>query len=140
VYTYGVANELRIFGGQVVRVYLNQSKGLLFFSAFSLLILLACTHFTNFTAAAAAAQPQAELAAKGKQRFAAYKCGDCHGDNGEGTPDGPDLTHSKKTADEVSRFLQKPSADAINKGMPDIPKDDPDHAPLVAYVMSIRAK
>ena len=84
-------------------------------------------------------QPSA-LIAQGKARFSAYKCYDCHGENGEGTPDAPDLTHSHLTADQVSKFLQKPSVDAINKGMPDVPADHPDHQPLVAYVMSLRAK
>ena len=83
---------------------------------------------------------QGELVAQGKKRFQAYKCGDCHGENGEGTDDAPDLTHSKLTAEEVSKFLVKPSTDAQNKGMPNIPLDSPDHKPLVAYVMSLRAK
>ena len=88
----------------------------------------------------AAGGSQTALAAKGKERFQAYKCYDCHGEHGEGTPDAPDLTHSKLTAEQVSKFLVKPSADAQNKGMPDVPKDSPDHDPLVAYVMSLRAK
>jgi cytochrome c553 len=83
---------------------------------------------------------QSDLVAKGKERFQAYKCYDCHGEKGEGTPDAPDLTHSKRTAEQVSKFLQKPSVDAENKGMPDVPADSPDHKPLVAYVMSLRAK
>ena len=83
---------------------------------------------------------QSALIAQGKARFKAYQCTDCHGENGEGTPDAPDLTHARLTADQVSKFLQKPSVDAINKGMPDIPADNPDHQPLVAYVMSLRAK
>src|SRR5438270_455276 len=83
---------------------------------------------------------QSALVAQGKGRFQAYKCYDCHGNNGEGTPDAPDLTHSKLTAEQVSKFLQKPSVDADNKGMPDVPTDSPDHKPLVAYVMSLRAK
>ena len=89
---------------------------------------------------AAAGGQQNALAVQGKARFQAYKCYDCHGQNGEGTPDAPDLTHSKLTADQVSKFLTKPSVDADNKGMPDIPLDSPDHKPLVAYVMSLRAK
>ena len=80
------------------------------------------------------------LIARGKERFQAYKCYDCHGEKGQGTPDAPDLTHSKKTAEQVSKFLQKPSVDADNKGMPDVPTSSPDHQPLVAYVMSLRAK
>lgn len=83
---------------------------------------------------------QDPLVAQGKSRFQAYKCYDCHGKNGEGTDDAPDLTHSKLTAEQVSKILQKPSVDAQNKGMPDIPVDSPDHKPLVAYVMSLRAK
>jgi len=90
--------------------------------------------------APAAGGQQSALIAKGKERFQAYKCYDCHGENGEGTPDAPDLTHSKLTAEQVSKFLVKPSADAQNKGMPDVPADSPDHQPLVAYVMSLRAK
>src|SRR5438309_1185267 len=88
----------------------------------------------------AAGGQQSALAAQGRARFQAYKCYDCHGQNGEGTPDAPDLTHSKLTADQVSKFLTKPSVDADNKGMPDIPLDSPDHKPLVAYVMSTSAK
>ena len=83
---------------------------------------------------------QGGLIAQGKARFSAYKCYDCHGEHGEGTADAPDLTHSKLTAEQVSKFLQKPSVDAENKGMPDVPVDSPDHKPLVAYVMSLRAK
>jgi cytochrome c553 len=88
----------------------------------------------------AAPGPQGSLVALGKARFQAYKCYDCHGQKGEGTPDAPDLTHSKLTAEQVSKFLRKPSVDAENKGMPDVPTDSPDHQPLVAYVMSLRAK
>jgi mono/diheme cytochrome c family protein len=91
------------------------------------------------TASSPAAGDQKALVAQGKARFSAYKCYDCHGQNGEGTPDAPDLTHSKLTAEQVSKFLQKPSVDAENKGMPDVPTDSPDHKPLVAYVMSLRA-
>src|SRR5438477_12912908 len=83
---------------------------------------------------------QNTLVAQGKARFGAYKCYDCHGESGEGTADAPDLTHSKLTAEQVSKFLQKPSVDAQNKGMPDVPVGSPDHKPLVAYVMSLRAK
>ena len=91
-------------------------------------------------AEAAGGANQSSLVEQGKARFKAYQCFDCHGDNGEGTADAPDLTHSKLTAEQVSKFLQKPSVDAANKGMPDIPADSPDHQPLVAYVMSLRAK
>ncbi len=80
------------------------------------------------------------LVAQGKARFNAYQCTDCHGDNGEGTSDAPDLTHSHLTADGVSKFLQKPSKDALNKGMPDFPADSPDLRPLIAYIMSLRVK
>jgi mono/diheme cytochrome c family protein len=95
---------------------------------------------TGNAGSSAPAAPKSSLVAQGKARFQAYKCYDCHGQNGEGTPDAPDLTHSKLTAEQVSKFLQKPSVDADNKGMPDVPTDSPDHQPLVAYVMSLRAK
>jgi len=81
-----------------------------------------------------------DLVAKGKERFNAFQCVDCHGNNGEGTSDAPDLTHSHLTAEEIARFLQKPSTDAVNKGMPDVPAGTPDSQALVAYVLSIRAK
>jgi cytochrome c553 len=87
-----------------------------------------------------AAGDQKALIAQGKARFQAYKCYDCHGEKGEGTDDAPNLTRSKLTAEQVSKFLQKPSVDAENKGMPDVPTSSPDHKPLVAYVMSLRAK
>jgi metallo-beta-lactamase class B len=80
------------------------------------------------------------LVAKGKERFNAFQCVDCHGNNGEGTSDAPDLTHSHLTAEEIARFLQKPSTDAVNKGMPNVPVGTPDSQALVAYVLSIRAK
>ena len=95
---------------------------------------------SSAAAAPAAGGQKGDLVAQGKARFKAYQCFDCHGDNGEGTPDAPDLTHSRLTADQISKFLQKPSADAINKGMPDIPTSNPDNQALVAYVMSLRAK
>jgi mono/diheme cytochrome c family protein len=79
-----------------------------------------------------------ELVAKGRKAFDEYRCFDCHGPKGEGTDEGPDLTVSKLTAEQVSKTLQKPSADADAKGMPAIPADSPDLQPLVAFVMSLR--
>ena len=104
----------------------------------------AATSFGITGAAPNAAAPSTTggdaLVAQGKERFNAYQCVDCHGNNGEGTSDAPDLTHSHLTAEQIAKFLQKPSVDALNKGMPDIPADSPDSRALVAYVMSIRAK
>jgi mono/diheme cytochrome c family protein len=82
--------------------------------------------------------PDASLIAKGKTRYQDYKCGDCHGPNGEGGGDGPDLTGTRLTAAEISKFLEKPSPDAYMKGMPDIPTTSPDHQPLVTYVVSLK--
>jgi mono/diheme cytochrome c family protein len=78
------------------------------------------------------------LIATGKARFSSYKCYECHGPSGEGTDDGPDLVGTLLTADEISAFLQKPSADADAKGMPKIPADSPDLRPLVAFVVSLK--
>jgi mono/diheme cytochrome c family protein len=119
-----------------------------FFVLLAIPVILGHLNTSGASAVNAFAKPapddkeDAALVAKGKERYKAYGCPDCHGENGQGAPDGdaPDLTHSKRTAEQVSAFLQKPSADAAGKGMPDVPKDSPDHAPLVAYVMSIRAK
>jgi metallo-beta-lactamase class B len=97
-------------------------------------------------ASAAAATPagspagsnDAALVAQGKARFKAYMCFDCHGDNGEGTPDAPDLIHTRLNAEQIAKFLQKPSVDATNKGMPDFAADSPDLKPLVAFVLSLK--
>jgi Tol biopolymer transport system component len=78
------------------------------------------------------------LIAQGRSRYLYYKCGDCHGPNGEGGGDGPDLTGTRLTAAEISKFLEKPSPDAYMKGMPDIPTTSPDHQALVAYVISLK--
>ena len=78
------------------------------------------------------------LIAQGKTRYADYKCGDCHGANGEGGPDGPDLTITYMDAGMISRFLEKPSPDAYMKGMPSIPATHPDNKSLVAYVVSLK--
>jgi metallo-beta-lactamase class B len=89
-------------------------------------------------AAGAPAGNNDALVAQGKARFKAYMCFDCHGDNGEGTPDAPDLIHTRLNADQISKFLQKPSVDAKNKGMPDFAADSPDLKPLIAYVLSLK--
>ena len=78
------------------------------------------------------------LVATGKARFNAYKCYDCHGPNGEGTDDAPNLTGTHLDAAGIAKFLQKPSADAQAKGMPDVPASSPDLQPLVAYVVSLK--
>jgi mono/diheme cytochrome c family protein len=85
-----------------------------------------------------AGQDNKELIAKGKRLFDDYRCFDCHGMKGEGADDGPDLTASRLSAAEVSKFLERPSADADARGMPAVPRTSPDHEPLVAFVMSLR--
>jgi metallo-beta-lactamase class B len=87
---------------------------------------------------AAAGNNDAALVAQGKTRFKAYMCFDCHGDNGEGTADAPDLIHTRLNAEQIAKFLQKPSVDATNKGMPDFAADSPDLKPLVAFVLSLK--
>jgi mono/diheme cytochrome c family protein len=78
------------------------------------------------------------LIAQGKSRYLDYKCGDCHGANGEGGADGPELTTTYMDAGQISRFLENPSPDAYMKGMPNIPAKHPDHQALVAYVLSLK--
>jgi mono/diheme cytochrome c family protein len=89
---------------------------------------------------AASATASAALIAQGKARYQAYKCFDCHGQNGEGTDDAPDLIGTHKTEEQIAKFLEKPSADAVDKGMPDIPATSADLKPLVAYVVSLKKK
>ena len=112
-------------------------------SAVALAMMLLCfvgsAPLTAGSRAAAAPADDKELAEKGKALYDnKYKCSDCHGMNGEGTPDAPDLIGTRLDADGISAFLQHPSADATNKGMPSFAKDSPDLTPLVAYVLSIK--
>jgi cytochrome c553 len=90
------------------------------------------------SAPVAASADAAPLIQQGKDLFTTYGCVDCHGANGEGTEDAPNLTEATLTADQIAKFLNKPSPDAQNKGMPNVPPTSPDLQPLVAYVMSIR--
>jgi mono/diheme cytochrome c family protein len=82
--------------------------------------------------------PDKSLIAQGRDRYLSYKCDECHGANGEGGGDGPDLTGTRLNAAQISKFLAKPSPDADMKGMPNIPTDNPDHQALVAYIVSIK--
>src|SRR5262249_26083021 len=62
-------------------------------------------------AAPAAAVPDAAaLLALGKARYNAYRCYDCHGMEGTGTDDGPDLTTQHMTAEQIGNTLRKPSS------------------------------
>lgn len=74
----------------------------------------------------------------GRARFQAYKCYECHGANGEGTNDGPDLTGTHLNAEQIAAFLQHLSPDAKSAGMPTIAADSPDLQALVAYVLSLK--
>lgn len=78
------------------------------------------------------------LIAQGQARFFANKCQECHGPNGEGTDDAPDLTGTRLDGAEIALFLQKPSAHARSVGMPTISADSPDLQPLVAFVLSLK--
>jgi YVTN family beta-propeller protein len=90
------------------------------------------------SSAAGATESEAALVARGKARFGAYRCFDCHGMNGEGTDDAPDLIGTHLNGNEIAKFLQKPSADATAKGMPDVPMTSADSKALVAYVLSLK--
>ena len=78
------------------------------------------------------------LVAIGKALCSAYRCFGCHGVNGEGTDNAPDLVGTLLSGDQISAFLQNPSADATTKGMPNFAATSPDLPPLVAYVLSIK--
>jgi cytochrome c553 len=90
------------------------------------------------TPSASAGGAGADLVAAGKTRFTAYGCIDCHGMNGEGTDQAPDLIGTRLDGAGIAKFLNKPSADAKAKGMPDIPPTSADLQPLVAYVLSLK--
>jgi mono/diheme cytochrome c family protein len=78
------------------------------------------------------------LVVLGKAKFNSYGCDQCHGANGEGTDDAPDLVSTKKNAEQIAAFLQKPDSDARLKGMPNIEASSPDLQPLVAFVLSLK--
>jgi mono/diheme cytochrome c family protein len=86
----------------------------------------------------AAAPASASLVEQGKARFHAYGCFECHGANGEGTEEAPELVNTRLTEREIAAFLQKPSPDARLKGMPSIPAGSADLQALVAYVVSLK--
>jgi cytochrome c553 len=100
--------------------------------------LLAVAAYLASRGAAAAAPTSASLVEQGKARFHAYGCFQCHGANGEGTDEAPDLITTRLTEAETAAFLQKPSPDARLKGMPTIPASSPDLQALVAYVVSLK--
>jgi mono/diheme cytochrome c family protein len=104
-------------------------------------MLSAASHGTarrQATPSSPSTAPDKSLIAQGRERYLSYKCGECHGPNGEGGGDGPDLTGTRLDAAQISKFLEKPSPDADMKGMPNIPTDSPDHQALVAYVLSLK--
>jgi mono/diheme cytochrome c family protein len=78
------------------------------------------------------------LVAKGKALYSTYRCYDCHGLNGEGTDNAPDLVGTLLSGVQISAFLQNPSADATTKGMPNFAASSPELPALVAYVLSIK--
>ena len=86
----------------------------------------------------AGAPASSSVLEQGKARFHAYGCFECHGANGEGTDQAPDLVNTRLTGEEIAAFLQKPSPDARLKGMPSIPASSPDLQTLVAYVVSLK--
>jgi mono/diheme cytochrome c family protein len=93
---------------------------------------------TQSTPGSPSTAPDKSLIAQGRDRYLSYKCDECHGPNGEGGGDGPDLIGTHLDAAGISKFLEKPSPDASMKGMPTIPKNNPDHEALVAYVLSLK--
>jgi mono/diheme cytochrome c family protein len=80
------------------------------------------------------------LVVQGRALFLSQKCHECHGDNGEGTKDGPKLAGeaSRWASDRILLFLIEPSAKALKAKMPSLPADSADLDPLVAFVQSLR--
>ena len=100
--------------------------------------LSACGISSMESTAPTASRTDNSLIAQGRSRYLAYKCDECHGANGEGGDEAPDLTTTRLNADEISKFIEKPSPDAYMKGMPNIPATHPDNQALVAYVLSLK--
>lgn len=90
------------------------------------------------TASSTTGDQGGSLVAKGKSLFNSYGCYECHGMNGEGTDNAPDLIGTRLSGPEIAQFLQKPSADAQTKGMPNVAATSPDLQPLVAYVLTLK--
>jgi Tol biopolymer transport system component len=93
---------------------------------------------SDATVAALAPLTDKSLIAQGKARYLFYKCDECHGATGKEGGDGPELAGTLMSAEEISKFLVKPSPDAYMKGMPDIPLTNPDHQALIAYILSLK--
>ena len=106
--------------------------------AISVSLLSAIPRANAHVQSAPPSEPDKALIAQGKSRYADYKCGDCHGANGEGGPESPALTTTYMDAGMISRFLASPSARALMKGMPTVPATNPDNQALVAYVVSLK--
>ena len=58
------------------------------------------------TEAATTATPDPQKISLGKDRYVALKCGDCHGDAGQGTSKGSALAGTKLSEDDFINFLR----------------------------------
>ena len=61
---------------------------------------------SSATAAATLAAPDPERITLGMGRYVALKCGDCHGDAGQGTSKGSPLAGTKLSQDDFINFLR----------------------------------
>jgi ubiquinol-cytochrome c reductase cytochrome b subunit len=86
------------------------------------------------------AAPLSPEAAKGKKVFADNSCDGCHGDNGQGTENGPKLigVSVKFDHDELVKVLRNPTQKMRDGNMDPVEVSDEDMVLLTAYLNSLK--
>ncbi|MDP4198631.1 MAG: cytochrome b N-terminal domain-containing protein [Bacteroidota bacterium] len=86
------------------------------------------------------AAPLSPDAAKGKKLFADNSCDGCHGDNGQGTENGPKLigVSLKFDHDEMLKVLRNPTKKMRDGNMDPVELGDDDMNLLMAYLNSLK--
>lgn len=89
---------------------------------------------------ALAAKPLDPLAAKGVKIFKDNSCDGCHGDNGEGTKNGPKLigVSVKFAPDELLKVLKEPTQKMIDGNMDPVDIPDDEMNALIAFLNTLK--
>lgn len=89
---------------------------------------------------ALAAKPLDPMAAKGVKIFKDNSCDGCHGDNGEGTKNGPKLigVSVKFAPDELLKVLKTPTQKMLDGNMDPVELPDEDMNALMAFLNTLK--